>query len=348
VQFTPAAGFVGLTSFTYVVSDGRGGTDTGLVSIDVRNTAPVADDETYTLLAGQVLQVSAPGVLDGDTDADGDSLSVIGLDLAGLQGTVLVDANGALVFTPNAGFTGLTGFDYTVSDGVGGTDVGHVSIEVRPVPTTTVRIGDAPQRQTGTGGQWAAAWTHADVAIVHKADVQNVAEAWTPVTLHAVSPQTLAGGDIYLGDLGVSGQNMATSTVRQDIDGAEALRFNLQHTATSVTLDLSRFQRADDGGALSESARVRLFDAQGNVVGEQVFTASTTAGDQSISLQLASGFVAVELTAGAYNGADFVPGAYVNAAGVFAAAPANGHGSDFMVDWAEFTWPELTGVPAGG
>ena len=47
IRFTPAANFNGTASFEYTVSDGNGGTDTGLVTITVTsvNDAPVAEDD---------------------------------------------------------------------------------------------------------------------------------------------------------------------------------------------------------------------------------------------------------------------------------------------------------------
>ena len=123
-SFTPNSGFTGTTSFTYAVSDGFGGFDSGLVTINVINSAPVADDETYTVHAGQALTVTAPGILDGDTDADGDALTVASVNITGLQGTMNPQANGGFVFTPTAGFTGATSFTYAVSDGFGGFDTG--------------------------------------------------------------------------------------------------------------------------------------------------------------------------------------------------------------------------------
>ena len=73
-----------------------------------------------------------------------------------------------------------------------------------------------------------------------------------------------------------------------------------------------------------------------------------------MTLSSAQAFVAVELTAGAYDGADFVFGAYAGAAGGFGAPvttdPAGtAHGSDYLVDWVEFTFPAepaaLVGLP---
>ena len=80
-SFTPNAGFSGQTSFSYTVGDGFGGTDTGTVTIDVINTAPVADDESYSMRPGETLNIAAPEVLDGDTDADGDTLSVVSVNV---------------------------------------------------------------------------------------------------------------------------------------------------------------------------------------------------------------------------------------------------------------------------
>ena len=72
----------------------------------------MADDETYTIQPGQTLTVTAPGVLDGDTDADGDALSVASVNITGLQGTLNPQVDGSFIFTPNAGFTGTTSFTY--------------------------------------------------------------------------------------------------------------------------------------------------------------------------------------------------------------------------------------------
>ena len=94
----------------------------------------------------------------------------------------------------------------------------------------------------------------------------------------AINAQLLSGGDVYSGDLGVSGQAAATSTVRQELDGHEALRFSLADEASAVSLNLSRFYVNDDGGVLVESGRLRLIDAGGEVVGETTFRADSLDG----------------------------------------------------------------------
>jgi hypothetical protein len=227
-------------------------------------------------------------------------------------------------------------------------DVASLQVDVQAQQFQTIRIGDAPVRQSGTGGQWAAAWTDASIDITHKANYTSAGESWRAVSLHGVSPQTLAGGDIYQGDLGVSGQSMTTSTVRQELDGREALRFDLEQGATEVTVNLSRFYLNDDSSLHAESGLLRVRDADGNVVAEQAFRPADSSGVQQVTLAAAQSFVAVELLSGAYHGSDFVFGAYVNDDGTFGAEPTSAHGSDFMLDWIEFDFPVIGVLPEPG
>ncbi|HMY06099.1 MAG TPA: cadherin-like domain-containing protein, partial [Accumulibacter sp.] len=351
-QFTPTAGFVGPTSFSYQINDGLGGTDTATVSIQVANTAPNANDDSYTTRPGQTLSIAAPGLLANDNDPDGDPLSITLVDITGLQGTLVPFADGHFQFTPTAGFVGTTSFSYQISDGLGGIDTATVSLAVLPQPTVTESIGGAPERQSGVGGQWATAWTNTAIvnSITHKADVTDAAAAWSAVQLSGLSPQTLAGGDIYNGDLGVSGQSVASSSVRQEIDGKEGLRFNLAEAATGLTVYLSRLFAQDDGGAFFESGRVRLLDTAGSVIKEGVFHAGNLAGTQTLTLHSDVSFSAVEISAGVYNAAgSFVHGGYAQADGSFASAVTTDtlggkHGSDFLIDKIDFQIP-VAGVP---
>jgi hypothetical protein len=321
------------------------------VTINVVNSAPVADDESYSVHAGQTLSIAAPGILDGDTDADGDPLSVSVVNITGLQGTLNPAANGGFDFTPTAGFVGTTSFTYTVVDGVGGSDTGTVTVDVTAAHTIA-RLGDAPARLTSSDpNAWINAWTESGVSISHKAVYSNAGEAWSAVTLNGLGSTTLPGGDLFAGDLGVSGQTLATSTTRQEIDGTEALRFNLTQEATKVTVDLSRFYLDDDANVFNynEAGRLQAFDDQGNVVGEALFHADQSAGGHLVTLEVANGFTSVVLTAGAYDlNHDFVFGAYADDAGGFATAPYGTHGSDFLVNAIEFELPVIGVNPDPG
>jgi large repetitive protein len=214
----------------------------------------------------------------------------------------------------------------------------------------TVRLGNAPAAQTGTGGQWALAWTQAGYGITHKADVTNAAAAWSAVSFNGVSSQLLAGGDVLQGDLGVSGQSIATSLVRQEIDGKEALRIDLPVSATSVTVGLTRLFTNDDGTGLSESGLLRLLDAAGQVVAQAAFRADAASGVKTVTLG-AGGFVAMELMAGAFDSnGNFFHGAYSTPSGGFGgwvsvSATGQLRGSEYLLDFVEFSVP-LVGTPS--
>ncbi|WP_198937998.1 Ig-like domain-containing protein, partial [Pelomonas sp. KK5] len=138
LRFTPTSGFTGDTTFSYKVADGFGGQATALVTISVGNAAPVAAKDSYTLYAGQLLDIPAPGLLANDSDADGDALAISSIDVTGTQGTVQVFADGRMRFTPTAGFIGSTSFSYQVADGLGGTATGQVELKVVVLPALHV------------------------------------------------------------------------------------------------------------------------------------------------------------------------------------------------------------------
>ncbi|HXV32501.1 MAG TPA: Ig-like domain-containing protein [Gaiellaceae bacterium] len=125
--YTPAADYSGADTFTYTVSDGNGGTDTGSVSVTVtpENDAPVAGDDTLTTERDVAADVD---VLAGDADADGDALTV---ETASdpEHGSVLCDPGGLCTYTPDPGYVGADSFTYTVGDGQA-TDEGLVSVTV--------------------------------------------------------------------------------------------------------------------------------------------------------------------------------------------------------------------------
>ncbi|HEX6322600.1 MAG TPA: Ig-like domain-containing protein [Vicinamibacterales bacterium] len=131
--YTPNTGFVGADSFTYTIADGRGGTATGTVSIDVVNRPPDAVDDSATTRPGLAVAIAA---LVNDTDLDLDPLTVTGFTNPS-NGTV-THAAGTFTYTSAPGFTGLDTFTYTVSDGYGGTDTATVRVTVVNQPPDAV------------------------------------------------------------------------------------------------------------------------------------------------------------------------------------------------------------------
>lgn len=130
VTFTPTAHYFGAASFDYTVSDGNGGTDTGRVNVTVTsvNDAPVAVDDARTTPQNVALVVTAASLTSNDTDVDNDPLTVTAVSNP-INGIVTL-VSGTITFTPTTNFSGAARFDYTISDGNGGTDTGTVNVDV--------------------------------------------------------------------------------------------------------------------------------------------------------------------------------------------------------------------------
>lgn len=135
VVFRPEANYHGPASFFYQISDQRGGFSEAEVSVAVRPAPddPVAQDDAYQTGPGQPL--TAP-VLLNDSDADGDTLSVVLVSLP-QHGTVTIDASGAVLYVPEAGFSGTDTFRYLANDGALDSDVATVTITVLAAPVQT-------------------------------------------------------------------------------------------------------------------------------------------------------------------------------------------------------------------
>ncbi|MFA2932494.1 tandem-95 repeat protein, partial [Acinetobacter pittii] len=156
ITFTPNAGFSGQETFNYSISDGQGGSSTATGTINVSaapNTPPVASDDTYNTAFNTPVTLNP---LANDTDADGNPLTITAINGVTLtpgtaqqintpNGVVNIDAQGTITFTPNTGFSGQESFNYSISDGQGGTSTANQIISIAPVAnddTATVDEGD--------------------------------------------------------------------------------------------------------------------------------------------------------------------------------------------------------------
>jgi uncharacterized repeat protein (TIGR01451 family) len=130
VTYRPPARLHGTDTFTYVVSDSRGGTDTATVTVTVPNSAPVAADDAAVTTAGSPVAVS---VLGNDTDADADPLTAAVVS-GPANGTLTLAADGTGTYTPRAGWSGTDTVRYRVADGHGGTAEAVLSVSVDGAP----------------------------------------------------------------------------------------------------------------------------------------------------------------------------------------------------------------------
>ena len=68
-------------------------------------------------------------MLQNDSDADGDSITVTNLTQPA-NGSVSLKNNGTVDYTPNSGFTGVDTFTYTAKDGAVDSNVATVTVTV--------------------------------------------------------------------------------------------------------------------------------------------------------------------------------------------------------------------------
>ena len=124
IVYTPNSTAInGTDSFTYTVSDGKGGTAIASVSVTIAaNQTPVAANDRYVLSGFSTRQLD---VLVNDYDPDGDPLNIVSFSQPN-QGTVTQSGN-TLFFSHSTLFS-LTTFSYTISDGLGGTSSAVVTV----------------------------------------------------------------------------------------------------------------------------------------------------------------------------------------------------------------------------
>lgn len=184
ITFTPDADYNGPASFSYTVSDGKGGMDSATVAVSVTpvNDAPTAADDTLSMdedsalviFPGAYPGISVPrptvalptsSVLGNDTDAEGDALTIVAVGGASHGSVELI--NGTLVFFPDPDYTGPASFTYTVSDGKGGTTTANVTVNVTPVNDAPVIASEAAssvaENAVGTAYQIVASDVDGDV-----------------------------------------------------------------------------------------------------------------------------------------------------------------------------------------
>lgn len=212
-----------------------------VVNFAVPNADPVAVDDAAETLLGEAATID---VLGNDTDADGDLLAVT--EANAVNGSVTLNVDGTIGYTPNEGFSGTDTIDYVVSDGNGGSDSAQVSVDVVDPFLGTVDIDFGKH---GYFGRTAAdiSVTDADGAV--QSDYQKLNWFSNKIILDAADLKITSSGPGYdsvsaiKGGLGVSSRaDKFLSGDRLDIDRKEKLNIKLMdddEVATRLVLDFA-------------------------------------------------------------------------------------------------------------
>ncbi len=112
------------------------------ITVNAVNDPPVATNDSYSTNEDTTLTVAAPGVLGNDTDVDGDPLTAV-LVSGPSHGTLTLNANGSVGYTPAANYNGSDSFTYKTRDGVADSNVATVTITVNAVNDSPVATNDS-------------------------------------------------------------------------------------------------------------------------------------------------------------------------------------------------------------
>ena len=103
------------------------------------NHPPVAVDDAYATDEDIELNVAAPGVLDNDSDPDGDPITAIKVTDP-TDGALTLNADGSFTYAPDTGFFGSDSFTYKANDTLLDSNIVTVTITVNEVDTTPPQV----------------------------------------------------------------------------------------------------------------------------------------------------------------------------------------------------------------
>ncbi|WP_269815496.1 Ig-like domain-containing protein [Algibacillus agarilyticus] len=140
ITYTPNANFNGSDTFNYQVADSEGGVSNAAlvtVSVSSSNDVPVAVNDTATTDEDTAVTFT---VLNNDTDIEDMSFDATQLTVVNTptNGTVVINTDSTLTYTPTANTNGTDTFTYTITDSDSG-----VSNEAS-VTITINAVNDAP------------------------------------------------------------------------------------------------------------------------------------------------------------------------------------------------------------
>jgi Ca2+-binding RTX toxin-like protein len=315
ITYTPEAGYSGPASFTYTVSDGKGGTATATVNVEVapsgeENTAPGTTARTATTAEDTAVAIILSGT---DTDGTVASFAIttaptgggLFLDAAGTQPVdpANIPASGGSAgvwFVPTHNFNGTASFAYAAvdDDGVQDQSPATVTAEVTGVDD------DPPLITSNGGGDTAAITLNENSLVVTTITVTDPDEPDTAPSVAAIGTlaaqvtYSLEGPDAALFSISESG-DLAFLAAPDFENPTDANRNNVYEVTVRVT---DRTGRTDTQDIAVTISNVPGTSFVGDVSGPTPDTFPGTGEEDNISgLELAD-------TLSGSGGNDFIDG----------------------------------------
>src|SRR5207248_3098223 len=148
----------------YKANDGTADSNVATVTLTVSavNDAPAAAKDSFSTAEDTSLTIAAAaGVLVNDTDVDGNALTAL-VVTPPAHGTLTLNANGGLTYTPNANFSGSDSFTYKANDGTADSNTATVTLTVTSVNHAPVAQDANMAAESGTPSTIVLAATDVD------------------------------------------------------------------------------------------------------------------------------------------------------------------------------------------
>lgn len=219
-----------------------GANDAFVAKLFVPNTPPVATADLYAMVEDGALSVLAPGVLENDSDVDGNPLTAV-LVNGPPSGAFALNPDGSFQYTPLANVNGPVSFSYRADDGRSLGNVVDVTVAITP-------INDPP---TADAESLTVEQEEPTPILLMGGDIDG-----HPLTFTITDPPdhgTLTGGPrdmIYTGHGGYAGPDRFTFMV-SDGTAAASADVSLTVTGASVAPGYAMRTHARDVSAMAQT-----------------------------------------------------------------------------------------------
>ena len=217
--------FSGTDTLVYAISDGNGGSAFAVATLNVDvNNAPRAQDDTVQTDNQTAISID---VLANDTDADGDTLTLV-YAAADIGNVEVVDDK--LYYIPSQNFTGIATISYGIEDSIGAVSSAFVTV------TVTARGNQAPIAQNDIANTSGEASITFDV-LANDSDADGDALTLVSVVTTTGNASIQNNKIVYVPPSGFTGTVTVTYIVT---DG-------LLETSATLTINISKKVSASGG-----------------------------------------------------------------------------------------------------
>lgn len=134
--YTPSTNFEGNDTFTYSITDGKGGTGQAIVTITVGNVAVSGlTAQADNIKTGQNAPITITNLTANDLDPTGGVITIVSVDVTSQSGgQITLGNNNTVTYTPPQNFSGNDRFTYTIRNASAQTSIGTVTANVNTAP----------------------------------------------------------------------------------------------------------------------------------------------------------------------------------------------------------------------